>query len=156
MKIGIIAIAVAAVVLLMAPAASDKATVVRDPAIWNEGTLYRTVLTPTDLPFHEQNAHSFDIIYSFVDKAHGGLDGQRSVADAAPGDPGYNGGRWMVYEVNFTAAGRAVHDPDNDGVVNFELQNSTMVLQHADVLGHLTISPEPVKYFVCPMIKIKE
>lgn len=148
---GIIITAFLLVVIIgMLPTVSAKATVVREGAIWNDGMLYRTVLTPTNLTSTNAPEHSFDILYNFDGS---GLVGQRSVADSAPGDKDYNGGRWMVYAVTFTDLGKSIHDPGNDGTVDFELMSTEMVLHHME-LGHLTISEEPVKMFVCPMIKI--
>jgi hypothetical protein len=48
---------------------------------------YHTVATPTSLP----NRGAFDTIYVFPDCA-----ACASVSEAAPGHPGYNGGRWRV------------------------------------------------------------
>ena len=62
---------------------------VTGPAFYVDGALYRTVGTPTDLSGTGAPAHSFDTIYEF-----GGA--QPNVATAAPGDRGYNGGRWHV------------------------------------------------------------
>jgi len=62
---------------------------VSGPAFYVDGELYRTVGTPNDLSKTGAPDHSFDTIYEFF-----GL--QRNVATAAPGDPGYNGGRWKV------------------------------------------------------------
>ena len=50
---------------------------------------YRTVATPTSLP----NRGPFDTIYVFPD-----CSTCASVSEAAPGHPGYNGGRWRVVE----------------------------------------------------------
>lgn len=131
--------------------ASAGALVIREPALWNDGELYRTVLTPKDLPDKAPD-HSFDKLYNFDGS---GLTGQRSVADAAPGDKDYNGGRWMVFAVTFTELGKSIHDSDDNGEVDFELMSEEMVLHHK-MLGHLTISEEPVRVFECPMIKIKD
>lgn len=125
--------------------AAGGAKHVRAGAIWVDDELYGTVLTPNTLPSNAP-AGSFDIIYSFDGS---GLDGQRSIADAAPGDRDYNGGRWMVFAVTFTQLGKAIHDGDNDGVVDFELTNDADLMTHAG-LGHFTISG-PVKYFSCPL-----
>lgn len=114
-------------------------------AIWAHGELYDTVVTPAT--FTSPPEHSTDTIYSFMIS---GLAGQRSVADAAPGDPSYNGGRWDVQMVTFTALGIDVHDPDGDGVVNFELMSEEEVLDHED-LDHLIITPANF-YFECPML----
>ncbi len=79
-----------------------------------------------------------------------GLEGQRSVAESAPGDPDYNGGRWDVQMVVFTEQGMAVHDPDGDGMVNFELTSAEQVLDHAD-LDHIIINDANF-YFECPLL----
>jgi hypothetical protein len=135
---------------MMLPMASAGATVVRQGAIWNDGTLYGTVATPTDLPDNAP-ADSLDKLYNFDNS---GLKGQRSVSEAAMGDTDYNGGRWMVFAVIFTDAGKIIHDPDGNGIVNFELKSDQEVLHHKD-LGHIIISREPVKRFVCPLLKLK-
>ena len=67
---------------------------VTGPAFYVDGTLYRTVGTPTDLSGTGGPASSFDTIYDF-----GGA--QPNVATAAPGDPGFNGGRWRVHGLSF-------------------------------------------------------
>jgi hypothetical protein len=60
-----------------------------------EGTIYafdkafRTIATPTALP----NRGPTDTIYEFPDCAS-----CASVSEAAPGTPGYNGGRWKVVQ----------------------------------------------------------
>ena len=64
-----------------------------------------------------------------------GLTGQRSVSESAPGDRDFNGGRWAVKLAVFTDTGRAVHDPDGDGSVNFELTNVNDLYHHV-ALGH--------------------
>jgi hypothetical protein len=127
-----------------APALAARANKAQD-AIWAHGELYDTVIT--DTAFKSPPTQSTDVIFSFGDS---GLEGQRSVADAAPGDPKYNGGRWNVMLVTFTELGMTVHDPDGDGVVNFELMDAETVLAHAE-LGHLEITAAGV-YFECPMI----
>lgn len=114
-------------------------------AIWAHGELYDTVITPTTFVAPPEN--STDIIYSFM---MAGLEGQRSVAESAPGDPDYNGGRWNVQVVVFTDLGRQVHDTDHDGMVDFELMSADEVLGHYD-LGHIDILPANF-YFECPML----
>src|SRR6187549_280850 len=68
---------------------------VSGPSFYVDGQLYRTVGTPTDLSQTGAPAQSFDTIYEFF-----GL--QPNVATAAPGDPGFNGGRWRVHGLQFT------------------------------------------------------
>jgi hypothetical protein len=140
-------VALLAVLLAVAPRAAAQATPVFSGAIWVDGELWGTILTPAILP-DQAPASSFDILYSFEGS---GLMGQRAVADSAPGDVDHNGGRWMVFAVAFTDLGKAVHDPDEDGMVNFELMSEEEVLAHA-ALGHIVISEEPVLFFECPLV----
>lgn len=114
-------------------------------AIWVDGEIYDTVITPTT--FVAPPAKSTDIIYSFM---MSGLDGQRSVAESAPGDRDYNGGRWNVQMVAFTAQGLDVHDPDGDGMANFELTSAEEVIEH-EQLGHIIINHANF-YFECPLL----
>jgi len=130
--------ALAAIVLVGVVA---QAKVIRD-AIWSDGELFGVTITPNDVPVKGP----FDKLYNFADS---GLAGQRSVSESKPGDPDYNGGRWEVLPVTFTAQGVSIHDPDGDGEVNFELTSAEQVLAHVQ-LGHLTIG-DPVRYFVCPL-----
>ncbi len=125
-------------------ASADRATKVEN-AIWANDTIYGTVLTDTS--FKNPPAQSTDTLYNF---GMSGLSGQRAVSDAAPGDRDYNGGRWSVKIVTFTAQGIAAHDPDGDGMVNFELTNADAVVAH-EALGHIVIMDTDIS-FECPLI----
>ena len=70
-------------------ASTAQAAGVSGPAIYVDHVLYRTVATPTELSGTGAPAHSWDTIYNF-------FGAQMSVATAAPGDRGYNGGRWRA------------------------------------------------------------
>src|SRR5690242_7740182 len=73
---------------------AEALTGVTGPAFYVDGTLYRTVGTPTALPLSAP-ASSFDVIYAFRGaQAH-------NVATVGPGQPGFNGGRWMVHGLSF-------------------------------------------------------
>lgn len=98
-----------------------------------DGSLYRTVGTPTDFSATGAPAHSFDTIYALG----GSL---MNVADAAPGDRDFNGGRWQVVPVTWIA----------DAV---QLTSAEQVLAYADA-GMLTIGA-PVKWFECPVIPLQ-
>lgn len=124
---------------------ADRAIKVEN-AIWANDTIYGTVLTNTS--FKNPPKHSTDTLYDF---GMSGLSGQRAVSDAAPGDTDYNGGRWSVKAVAFTTQGIAAHDPDGDGMVNFELMNADAVVAH-EALGHITIMDTDIS-FECPLIR---
>jgi hypothetical protein len=123
----------AAIGLLLALAAPPVAAGNGPPslAFYVDGVRYRTVATPTDLSGTGAPAHSFDRIYAL-----GGT--LANVAEAKPGDPDYNGGRWMVLPVEW-------HTTPT------QLTSAEQVQAWADT-GLLTIASTPVKMFVCPVI----
>jgi len=84
---------------------------------------FRTVSTPTSLPNQGPN----DTIYVFPDCAT-----CASVSEAAPGTPGYNGGRWKVVE----AFG-----------ITIQLTNADAVVAAASSLV------DTGTRFVCPLIR---
>jgi hypothetical protein len=115
---------------------------VSGPAFYVDGQLYRTVATPTALPASAP-AHSFDVIYEFF-----GV--QTNVAEAAPGDRDYNGGRWMVHGLSFADYDAAVAAFDANGSRDFD---SAEEVQRAIAAGAAT-DQGVIKRFVCPAIKI--
>lgn len=121
---------------------------VSGPAFYVDGTLYRTVSTPTDLTTTGAPAHSFDTIY--------GLAGQPfNVATAAPGDRDYNGGRWMVHAVAYNtswAATVAAHDVNGSGDIDSEAE---VLAAFADPGPGGARDAGVVQSFVCPVIKLK-
>lgn len=117
------------------------------PAFYVNGTVYRTVGTPTDLSRTGAPDHAFDTIYDF-----GGA--QLNVATAAPGDRGYNGGRWRVHALSFNstyAAAVAAHDADGDGVLD---TNAEVWSALADTTASGITDTGVVKSFECPVIKL--
>lgn len=124
--------------------ATAQAQGVSGPAIYVDHVLYRTVATPTDLSGTGAPAQSWDTIYNF-------FGAQPSVATAAPGDPGYNGGRWQVHKVSTPggyASALAAGDLDDDGVLD-----SADEINAAMATGAL-VDDGIVKYFVCTLNKL--
>ena len=121
---------------------------VTGPAFYVDGVLYRTVNTPTDLSKTGAPAHSFDTIYALAGQPF-------NVATAAPGDRGYNGGRWRVHAIAYNtswAATVAAHDENGSG----DLDSETEVLAAlADPGAGGATDAGIVKQFVCPVIKLK-
>jgi hypothetical protein len=116
---------------------------VTGPAIYVNGQLYRTVNTPTDLSKTGAPDSSFDTIYDF-----GGL--QLNVATAAPGDPGFNGGRWRVHALSFTNYAAAVAQFDTNGSGNFDSASEVNAALTAGAATDLGV----VKSFECPVIHV--
>ena len=116
---------------------------VTGPAIYVNGQLYRTVNTPTDFSTTGAPDSSFVTIYDF-----GGL--QLNVATAAPGDPGYNGGRWRVHALSFTNYAAAIAQLDTNGSGNFDSASEVNAALAAGAATDLGV----VKSFECPVIHV--
>jgi hypothetical protein len=116
---------------------------VTGPAFYVDGQLYGTVNTPTDLSSTGAPDSSFDTIYQFF-----GL--QPNVATAAPGDPGYNGGRWKVHGLRFADYAAAVAQFDTNGSGNFDSDEEV----YAALAGGAAMDIGIIKSFVCPVIQI--
>lgn len=138
-----------ALVLLVSAIASGSAIAagaggVTGPAFYVDGELYRTVGTPTDLSGTGAPARTFDTIYAF-----GGL--QPNVATTAPGDKGYNGGRWRVEVLAFPmgyGAALASADANASGDIDSDEE-----LDAAFAAGKAYVSGSGPS-FVCPVIKL--
>ena len=123
------------------------------PNLYADGEVWGTKGT-TALPApNEHNMQSFDKLFAIINSNN--PDGQMPVAEAAPGNPNYNGGRWVTMTVQWTAEGFAAH-----GTVPV-LKSYDDVMVHYN-LGHLDItagSPDPVNgppdYFQCPLLPVK-
>ena len=126
MKNKLFALAIALTLLFVTAGPNFGAAIYADGVAW--GTKGNSDLpAPT-----ENNRQSFDGLYKFTN----GVEGQLPVAEAAPGNPAYNGGRWIEYFVTFNG------DP--------ELVTSYAQLQTLDV----TIV-ETGNYFQCPLLPTK-
>ena len=116
------------------------------PAFYVDGVVYRTVGTPTDFSGTGAPDHSYDTIYDIAQ--------QMNVAEAAPGDTDYNGGRWMVRAIIFTDEDYAAALADDN--VNFDgspALDSAEEVEAALDLGYAT-DGGIVKSFECPVIKM--
>jgi hypothetical protein len=114
------------------------------PAFYVDGVVYRTVGTPTDLTGTGAPDHTFDTIYEF-------FGNQLNVATAAPGDKGYNGGRWRVQLLRFPsgyAAALASADANSSGTIDSDEE-----LRTAFMAGTAAVSGSGPS-FVCPVIKL--
>jgi len=140
-----------AAVIALATAATATAAGsggVTGAAFYVNGQAYRTVGTPTDLSQTGAPAHSFDTLYM--------LPGQSlNVATAAPGDAGYNGGRWMVHLIAYNtsyAATLAAHDTNASGDLDSAAEVEAAL---ADAGAGGATDTGVVNQFVCPVIKLK-
>jgi hypothetical protein len=142
--LGAVAVLATVTTVGLAIGASSASAGVSGPSFYVDGQLYRTVGTPTDLSDTGAPTHAWDIIYDF-----GGA--QLNVAEAAPGQVGYNGGRWQVHALTFPggyAAALADGDLDGDGV----LDSTSEVM--AALAAASAVDAGVVKQFECPAIPL--
>jgi hypothetical protein len=121
-------------------AAPAQAAGVSGPGFWIDGSVYRTVATPTDLSGTGAPESTYDAIYSFA-------GAQLNVAEAKPGDSDFNGGRWAVHELAFPSgygAALASGDANSNGVID-----STAELQLAVDDGTAVDTGNILRRFVC-------
>jgi hypothetical protein len=95
--------------------------------IYAHDRMYRTIGTPAMLPDHGK----FDMLYVLGDDL-------APVADAAPGDREFNGGRWEVHLVEFLTIPPTQFTNAED-------------IRDAAMSGEISIGPV-AKRFECPMI----
>jgi hypothetical protein len=119
---------------------------VTGPSFYVNGQLYRTVGTPTDLTGTGAPLSSFQTMYA--------LAPQRNVATAAPGDPGFRGGRWQVHAIAYNTswgATVAAHDANASGDLDSAAEVEAAL---ADAGPGGATDTGVVKSFECPVIKV--
>jgi len=135
---------VAALFVFVGVATAGGAGGVTGPSFYVNGKLYRTVGTPTDLSRTGAPDSSFDTIYQFF-----GVQ-PYNVATAAPGDAGFNGGRWRVHGLTFANYAAAVAQFDTNGSGDFDSAQEVQAAIAAGAATDLGI----VKSFECPVLHI--
>ena len=142
-------LALALVVVSPGLAAPGKPTF--EPALWADGRTWGTKAAAELPPANSNNLQSFDKLFVIINSNN--PDGQMPVAEAAPGNKNYNGGRWYTQTVTWTEAGFTDH-----GTV--PVLTSYAEVMHHYQLGHLSITPGsfeggPPAFFECPLLPVK-
>ena len=138
------AAAVGSLVSLTGVATAAGAGGVSGPAFYVDGMTYRTVGTPNDLSATGAPASSFDTLYDL-----GGAQAL-NIATTAPGDAGYNGGRWMVHAITFADYDAAVAAVDSNGSGDLDSDEELEAALAAGVATDTGV----VKSFTCPVIPL--
>jgi hypothetical protein len=119
---------------------------VTGPAIYVDGQLYRTVGTPTDFTGTGAPDSSFQPLWGFPD--------QPAVTTAAPGDPGFRGGRWMKVVVSYNSSRQDTldeYDLNGNGVLDSAAEVEAALADSGP--AGLTAGPI-VAEFECPVIPL--
>jgi hypothetical protein len=118
-------------------------------AVYGDGEVWGTKGAAALPAPNGHNEQAYDKLFVFVN----GAAGQLPVAEAAPGNRDFNGGRWFTHTVMWTAAGMAAHDP-------LPVLMSYEEIRLHEGLGHLAIAPGsppegPPDYFECPLLPVR-
>ena len=151
--VGLASVVVAALLVVAPVAAAGPAF---GAGIWADGRQWGTKLT-TYLPApHGANARSFDKLYFITPLGWTPAVGpagflQAPVAEAAPGNPAYNGGRWAMTRVTVL----------NPAGVSFPIASYAELMAEA-VEGDVLIDAMPsfdgghtTPFFQCPLLPFK-
>ncbi|HSJ56984.1 MAG TPA: hypothetical protein VLC95_07370 [Anaerolineae bacterium] len=111
-----------------------------DAGVFADGEAFGTKGTTTLPAPTAANAQSYDVILVFTN----GAEGQLPVAEAAPGNPNYNGGRWTAYTATW------IENLPHPKIV---LTSYDDVLFHVS-LGHIALE-DAHNYFQCPLLPVK-
>jgi hypothetical protein len=119
--------------------------------LWGDGQVWGTKAAAILPAPNDHNLQSFDKLFVITNSNN--PMGQMPVAEAAPRNFNYNGGRWFTHTVEWTQAGF-----DDHGVVPVLTSYDDIMIHYN--FGHLDIwpgSPEggPPPYFVCPLLPVK-
>lgn len=138
-------------IVLVVPAFALRGKPAFTPMLWGDGQVWGTKAAAILPAPNDDNLQSFDKLFVITNSNN--PMGQMPVAEAAPRNFDYNGGRWFTHTVEWTQAGF-----DDHGVVPV-LTSYADIMVHYNV-GHLDIwpgSPEggPPPYFVCPLLPVK-
>jgi len=108
-----------------------------NPAIFADGEAWATKGVADLPPPNEHNHQSFDKLFSITN----GANGQLPVAEAAPGNPNYNGGRWDLQ------------------LVTWFITNPPIVMSYDMIEWHFNNGDLMItsgnSYFECPLLPLK-
>lgn len=149
-RLVILSIVTAMLTLIAAPAIALPGQPNFGSAIYADGDAYGTKAVAILPAPNAKNIQSFDKLFVITN----GAEGQLPVAEAAPGNSDYNGGRWYTQTVTWTEEGMTAH-----GANLPVLTSMADVMFHAS-LGHLdiqagTFDGGPPAFFVCPLLPAK-
>lgn len=111
-------------------------------AIWGDGALWGTKGNAALPAPNDHNKQSFDALFIILN----GVEGQKPVSEAAPGNPDYNGGRWATNQVMW------LNEPElltsYEDILDHELEGNLVIVE-----GTFPMGPPP--YFQCPLLPVK-
>ncbi|HSF82882.1 MAG TPA: hypothetical protein VLA49_16730 [Anaerolineales bacterium] len=150
-KITLILSVIAFSLVAVVPALANPGQPNFGPSLYGDGKTWGTKGAAALPAPRGNNLGSFDKLFVIVNSNN--PMGQLPVAEASPGNPAYNGGRWYTHTVEWTPAGFEDH-----GIVPV-LTSYAEIMVHYN-LGHLSITPGspaggPPAFFECPMLPVK-
>lgn len=120
--------------------------------VYANGQAYGTKFTTALKGPRGDNSHSFDALYAVTN----GASGQLPVAEAAPGDRDFNGGRWSVQTATWTDEALATY---GSALPVLTSDDELLAKQAAGLLTVTAGAPDapgaPPDYFQCPLLPVK-
>lgn len=138
-RIAVVGLVLAMVFAMAAPAFALPGKFSFQPGIYADGQAFNSRKV-ADLPApNEHNLQSFDMLVGITN----GVEGQLAVAEAGPGNPAYNGGRWYEVPATWNAGAEKT------------LITSYAQLMDEVVAGNLTIDDSSPSFLECPLVPVK-
>lgn len=118
-------------------------------ALYGDGEVWGTKGAAALPAPNGHNNQSFDMLFVFVN----GAAGQLAVAEAAPGNPAFNGGRWATQTAMWTQAGLDFYGsvPVLMSYEDIQIQESLGYLSTASGSPNPDMTPD---YFECPLLPV--
>jgi hypothetical protein len=152
-KVTLIMLVLALGLIFVVPVSANPGKPNFGAGLYADGRQWGTKVTTNLPPPKGNNRHSFDGFYFITDNDWDGTGKgwlQAPVMESGPGNPKYNGGRWVTFRVTWA----------DDAPVTL-LTSFADIEDHADA-GHLTIGTQPEPdgaheslYFQCPLLPYK-
>jgi hypothetical protein len=118
------------------------------PAIFADGVAWGTKGLSDLPPATEDTLQSFDLLFGFTN----GVDGQMAVAEAGPGNPLYNGGRWYAHTATWTDAAIAYYQALNQPLPL--VTSYTQLMDYVNAGEIVTAVNVGHTFFLCPLLPV--
>jgi hypothetical protein len=136
-RFAVVGLVLSLLVVMAAPAFALPGKPSSTGVIYADGHLYRSkAAAPLPAP-NDHNLQSYDMLVA--------VEGQEfSVAEAAPGDRNYNGGRWYAVSAAWT-----------EGADRVEITSFDQLMEQV-ALGNLTIDDSNPGFVECPLLRLND
>ena len=133
-RIAVVGLVLAMLFAMAAPAFALPGKPSSTGVIYADGDLYRSKAAANLPAPNDHNLQSYDMLVA--------IDGQPPVAEAAPGDTNYNGGRWYAVSAAWI------------GGMPVLITSFDQLMSEVDA-GHVVIDTSNPGFVECPLLRLK-